>query len=609
MTLMTTSEGARSWMERFFEAHSAGEREIEQMTAAARGRARRYPFPVAHAFPLLEWALDRVAPLAMMGRARPAHRLDASAFDALEHKLQHHPIALVRGFYMLMRQAALENVYPDISPERPRHPLDALQGAIRQSTSHLRTSFDVLVIGSGAGGAPVAAELAARGFDVAIVEAGAMVDPESSADVLERHYLNQAMVGAASTRGLVMVMAGEGVGGTTVINSGTSFSPRRECVAKWSRLVNVDMQAALDPWLEEVHARIGITVGSRDLMDGSSLAVERGFAAMGRETFILPRNAPECVGKARCCFGCPSGAKQSTDRAFLPDAVSQGAALFTKTRAMEIAEKGSGVEVLVQSPEGRRVLRARHLVIAAGALSTPDLIRSNRLGDRWREAGDQLKVHPAAKVFALMPEPIEHGGVAQGIGYRPPELPRITCEGIHTPASTAALALPTSGSRHRWWMERYDRLASFGLMVRDRSTGSVRGSGPLRRVSYSMNPEDARDLGAGLLLMAEAMFHAGAERVLLPLGSNCEVASLDELATRRADEFTPQSLVTVGFHPQGTTGIGRVVDTDCKLSGSERIWVGDAGVLPDSPGVNPQVSIMAFAMRLGAHLAQQLGRQ
>ncbi len=127
MTLMTTSEGARSWMERFFEAHSAGEREIEQMTAAARGRARRYPFPVAHAFPLLEWALDRVAPLAMMGRARPAHRLDASAFDALEHKLQHHPIALVRGFYMLMRQAALENVYPDISPERPRHPLDALQ--------------------------------------------------------------------------------------------------------------------------------------------------------------------------------------------------------------------------------------------------------------------------------------------------------------------------------------------------------------------------------------------------------------------------------------------------------------------------------------------------
>ena len=115
-------------------------------------------------------------------------------------------------------------------------------------------------------------------------------------------------------------------------------------------------------------------------------------------------------------------------------------------------------------------------------------------------------------------------------------------------------------------------------------------------------------MGAGLLMMAEAMFLAGAERVLLPLGRDCEVGSLDELRTRHPDEFTPQSVISVGFHPQGTTGIGRVVDANLKLSGSQRIWIGDAGVLPDSPGVNPQVSIMAFSMRLAEHLAHELGR-
>jgi choline dehydrogenase-like flavoprotein len=599
---------ARSWMERWLEVHTtATSREIDDVAEKSRKRASRFPLPVGSAYSLLEKTVDQFGPLLATGVPKAAHDLTDDQFDDFEVAVQHHRVALVRGMYMLLRQPALENVYPDETPVNPAHPLDARMGKIRASTSHTKSQFDIIVIGSGAGGAPVASSMAARGHSVAIIEAGGMVPAQSVPDAIEKHYLNQAMVGAANKGGMVLVMAGQGVGGTTVINSGTSFSPRPERLEQWTQMTGVDMASALDPWLKEVHHRIGVSAGGRDLMDGSSKAVERGFAIMGRETFILPRNAPQCEGDARCCFGCPTGAKQSTDRAFLPDAVDNGAALFIKTRATDIRELPDGVEVTVHAPDGRRVLRAKHLVIAAGALATPHLVRSNKLGDKWSECGDNLKVHPATKIFALMPEALPHGGVPQGVGYRPPELPHITFEGIHTPAAAASVLIPTAGRRHKWWMDRYDRLASFGLMCRDRTTGSVRGVGVTRRLEYALHPQDAHDMGAGVLMMAEAMFHAGAEKVLLPLGSNCEVNSLEELKTRKPSEFTPSQLMTSGFHPQGTAGVGRVVDADLRVSGTQRIWISDASVLPDSPGVNPQVSIMAFGLRLGDHLASLLG--
>jgi choline dehydrogenase-like flavoprotein len=207
----------------------------------------------------------------------------------------------------------------------------------------------------------------------------------------------------------------------------------------------------------------------------------------------------------------------------------------------------------------------------------------------------------------MMPEPLERSGVPQGLGYRAPELPRVTFEGVHTPAGPAAPMLSLSGRRHRWWMERYDRLATFGMMVRDRGSGWVRGVGQGRYLHYALDRADARDLGAGLLLTAEAMFAAGAERILLPIsGGQAEVSDAAHLRRLRPEDFTPGNLLTCGFHPHGSAGMGRLVDRDLRLRGSQRIRVCDASVLPDSPGVNPQVTIMALALRLADHMATEL---
>ncbi len=598
-----------SWLERWFAAHGVAPEDVLCRATEARERARRFPLGVGAAFPWVEAAVDRLGPALFLRRACSASTLDDDGFDELERALQHHPSALIRSAYTLLRYPALDVRYPDTLPVQPEHPLQSLEPLLRERRSHLQTHFDVIVIGSGAGGAPVAWDLSRRGFKVAIVEAGGLLLAERANGAVERRYLDQGFTGSLKGGGATIVLAGRAVGGTTVVNSGTSLRPLQDCLSEWDGLAGTRFaEGSLDPWLEAASKQVGVGVPDRSLLSASDLLMDKGLRALGREdAYVLPRNAPTCKGAGRCPFGCPNGAKLSTDRSFLPEAVESGAALFAETRAGRIRERGEGVEVFVHGPAGRRVLTAKKLVIAAGALSTPNLIRESRLGSAWRKAGGQFKMHPASKVFGLMPEALPKGGIPQGLGYRAPELPRVTFEGVHTPAGAAAPMVAAAGARHRWWMERYERLATYGMMIRDRGAGRVGQFGALRKIDYALHAEDANDLGRAILLAAEAMFAAGAERVLLPVaGLPPEVESVDALRRLSPSDFTPARLVTCGFHPQGTAGIGRLVDADLRLVGSEHVYVSDASVLPDSPGVNPQITIMALAMRCAETLAHTL---
>jgi hypothetical protein len=567
----------------------------------------RFPAPLDRTASAIFGAVDAFAPLVMLGRPSRAHRLDDAAFHALDHALAHHANPYLRALWVLARFSPMAARYDDHAPEGPSdHPLDALLPRIRRSRAQTERTWDVVIIGSGAGGAPLAWALARAGRSVCIVEKGALVRPTTTDLAIERHYTSQGMVG--SIAGMPLLFAGEAVGGTTVINSGTSFATPSHRLAAWDQQAGTRFVDDLPRYQQQALAHMGVRPSDRGVLDASAFIVERGLAALGHgESFVLPRNAPDCQGAGRCCFGCPNGAKQSTDRSYLPGAVEAGAALWWETTATEIRETSDGVEIVVRGEEGRRILRARTLVLAGGALATPHLVRSNRLGSAWKCAGDNLRIHPATKVFARMPDALPEGGVPQGLGFHTPRLPRLMFEGVHTPSSAAAPMISASGERHRWWMDQYPHLATFGVMARDRATGRIRGDGLSRLLDYRLHPDDARDIGSGVLLIADALFRAGADRVLLPLAvGEPEVESPAALARRSPEEFTPNTLMTSAFHPHGSAGVGRVVDPDLRLLGTDRIYISDASVLPDSPGVNPQVTNMGFAHRLAEHLGAPL---
>jgi hypothetical protein len=305
-----------------------------------------------------------------------------------------------------------------------------------------------------------------------------------------------------------------------------------------------------------------------------------------------------------CCFGCPKGAKQSTDRAYLPRAKRAGAEILSHTRADAIVPERDGVRVTLSTSEGRRDVRAREVVIAGGALSTPRLLRGSKLGREWRKAGDELSIHPATKVVAVFPEPV-HGerGVPQGMGLHVKGRPDLTLEGIYTPPEALIPLLTGAGVDLRWWLDRHDRLASFGMMVRDESRGTVRWRLGMPVMRYALTSGDSVNLVEGMKIIGRAYLRAGAERVFLPFMAPGNVFDSETaLARLESRSIAPQRVLATGFHPLGTAGLGRVVDHELRLIGEPRIRICDGSVLPGPPGVNPQITIMAMAHRLAAQM-------
>ncbi len=176
-------------------------------------------------------------------------------------------------------------------------------------------------------------------------------------------------------------------------------------------------------------------------------------------------------------------------------------------------------------------------------------------------------------------------------------------EGIAGPPAYAALSLPLTGARHAAAMADYRHLAQFGLMVSDRSRGSVRlprrGRGAQALIRYDILEEDVAKFRVGLARLEELFRAAGAREVYLPLP-----AGVTPARARARD------LKLLAFHPLGTARADAdpargVLDPDLRVHGVEGLYVADGSVMPSSLGVNPQITIMALATRLAYHL---LGR-
>jgi len=465
--------------------------------------------------------------------------------------------------------------------------------------------FDFIVAGSGAAGSAAAARLAQGGARVLVLEPGPRAEPQPDGTrALALYYANAGLT-AGFGNGLFPVAVGRAVGGTTTINSGTCLRPPADAVRRWAASVPGFDAEAFSSDVEDVWRALKVKTVRADLAGGSTRLFLRGLERLGIPGgHHLDRAEDGCDGAGRCCFVCPRGAKVTAASAFLEPALASGnLTLRDGWRLVEAAPapaRGGFARAVVAGPGGeRRSLRARAVILSCGSLATPRHLR--RLGAR---AGDGLTIHPAAKVFALFDETVEGWrGVPQAGGLLDAEEPRLRFEGAFVPPEVAPLTLPLEGRRLRWWLDRYANVASFGFMVRDSGRGSVRhplGEDP-PFIRYTLPDEDVRLMARGMRLVARAYLAAGARRVLLPLnrpGNELETAAaLDafDWASVRADE-----LQLMGFHPLGTAGLGRAVGAD--LRAAPGIYVCDGSVVPESLGVNPQVTIYAFALGLARRL-------
>ncbi|MBT3219642.1 MAG: GMC family oxidoreductase [Proteobacteria bacterium] len=503
-----------------------------------------------------------------------------------------------------------DNVVPrEVEPIPPERLFIGLKA---DNTIHCQ----VAVVGSGAGGAIAAAELAEQGVDVAIIEEGLPFkrpDPHYDPATNLRETYRDGGATIAIGRPALPIPLGVTVGGSTTINSATCFRVPRRIVDQWrARGLHLD-HAELNRCFDRVEERIGVQEIPPELLGGSSNIIARGAEALGLSHGPLKRNIRDCRMSAVCAFGCPTAAKQSMDVTYVPRALQNGATLYGGLRAQRVLVKGGRATGLIaRPPEGGPTLtvKAEAVISACGSISSVPFLTDS--GIRSRHLGRHLTVHPATKIVALMHEIVD-GWRDTPQGYCIDEFQDqgLMFEGGYVPPSYASIALPFVGRAFTEVMEEYRRLAMFGVMVSDKGNGRVLpGPGGHPVIVYWMSREDLEKMRAGLQILARVFFAAGAQRIFLPIAGQEEQPSLDSALKALENPLDPFALEAIAFHPLGTTRLSDspktgVVDLDLKTWQIDGLYVMDGGVLPGALGVNPQLTIMAFATMAAQRLARQ----
>lgn len=474
-------------------------------------------------------------------------------------------------------------------------------------------SCQVVIVGSGAGGGAAVSVLSRMGVDVIILEQGKRYEPSDHKDIVSS--FTQLYINAGITIALgnppIPIPQGCAVGGTTLINSSTCFRPPREKVDAWEG----PAWEALEPWFEEIEARLHVHPVDESLLGGNYRVLKRGCDALGVSIRPLLHNLKDCQGSGRCAFGCPTGAKQSVDRTFIPDAIDCGARLLPEHKVTSVIVKGSQLKgVMGIAPEGPFVVHAEKVILAMGALATPAFLLIHRLANRSGRVGRGLKIHPACRVVAELDEVVDGGkGLPQGAFIDQWMDQRVMLEGISLPPGPLLSALPGVGSRFKDLAARYRNISTFGIMVSDTGQGRVyRGYGQKPFIMfYQFNQADAHAMRFGMARLAELYFAAGAKRVYTNCFPFTVLESLDDLRKFEKGEVKPRGFEMMAFHPTGTCAISSdptkgVVNARLQSHDISNLYVMDASVIPCALGVNPQITIMALAM-LGAYqLAEDL---
>lgn len=509
-------------------------------------------------------------------------------------------------------------VEPPAQVDQPRY-LSLVQDG-RELTDDDEIECDVVVVGTGAGGAAAAATLAQRGLAVVMLEEGGYFDRRQfTGNTIAMQRMLYRDFGGIFALGNVPIVVplGRAVGGTTVINSGTCLRPPPEVLESWVRdhgLTELSPDA-LAPYVAEVEELLGVAPNEARYLGDVAKVIARGCDALGLDHGPLPRNAPDCDAQARCQFGCPTDAKRSTNISYVPAALRANAYLFTRTTAREVLlEQHRAVGVLARTQGGATLrVRARATVLACGALLTPQLLMRQGLGNRSLQLGRNLTIHPAMGLAGEMDAPTDvFSTVPQGYAIKGFFHERLLFEGGSPPPDLVAAATHDVGPKFMDFAEAMHRLILFGFAVKDTSHGQVvPGAAGRPLITYWLNHADLERMRRGVEILTRVYLAAGARRVHLPIRGHEVISSEAELGRFLSARLRARDLDLTAYHPLGTTRMGRdpwrsVVGADHQVHDVPDLYICDGGAIPSSLGVNPQITIMAMALRAAGRLADKL---
>jgi choline dehydrogenase-like flavoprotein len=567
-----------------------------------------------------------LANLAIAGRPRAFSRMSTPRRERYLTRWADSALPLRRSAFQAVKRLSLFVAYAGSngSPNPlwegtgyARPPLDAPAApALRARTvSDSETlAADAIVVGSGAGGAVAAAELARAGKHVLVLEQGGLwQEPEFDGreDRGAAHLYWDRQLLATDDLG-VTVFAGSTVGGGTVVNWSTSLRLPNDVRDEWARVGLDGMGEELDAHYDAIEERLHVDT-TESVRNAQNALLARGLDALGIEWRTIPRNVMGCGDCGHCGYGCRRGAKQSAMRTYLADAQTNGAEIIADCHADRVIVKSGRVAAVSATLADRRsiVARAPLVVLAGGAIGTPALLLRSGLGGG--QVGRSLHLHPVVPVPALYDEPVRTwSGTPQtvmtdafaqlegGYGFRlevPGALPGVL-----------AAALPWRGAaEHRSLMRELDKVAVIIPIVRDREAGRVvidRAGRPV--VRYRVRGLTARHCVRAIVETALLHLAAGAQEALTLHTKPIRLRRGDDLDgfTREVERrgVAPNRVGVFSAHQMSTARMGRsrwssVADPDGRVRGVRGLVIADASAFPTASGVNPMLTVMALARR------------
>jgi choline dehydrogenase-like flavoprotein len=482
--------------------------------------------------------------------------------------------------------------------------------------------FDVVVVGSGSGGAVVAAHLAEAGRRVLVLEEGPYFTPEAYAafsptESIRRMWREAGMLAAfgVGSTPIIAIAVGRCVGGSSVLTGGVCFRIPSEVHRDWERALGLHelSEQALEPAYEDVERRMQISEVPADMRSYDTRKFVAGAASLGIPFKPIRRNVVGCQGNSLCNHGCPAVRKKSVDIAYLPSAFAHGARLVSDALVDQVVVHGGRAVGVVGHLIDRRTRGRRHafrvrapvVVLACGTLHTPLVMLRSRIATNRDALGSHVTLHPAVRILAHFAEPVDgHDGTFQSVYSDHFASEGLTLVGVHPAPNILAGAMPGIGPSHRARIRELPAIGSFGGMVHDQGGGSVR-VGPSREpiLWYKMAPRDLARVRRLITVLGEIAFASGAHTVYPPVFGVTGIHSVAELRRLEHEPLDARRIECMAFHPLGSARMS--VDPRAGIVGPSGeshdirgLYVADGSVLPTSVGVNSQVPILSIATRI-----------
>lgn len=471
------------------------------------------------------------------------------------------------------------------------------------TTPEATLDTDLLVIGSGAGGAATAATLAAAGRDVTVVEEGPWIDPDAlqpfSLEEMAAKYRHRGLAAALGNPAIAFA-EGRCVGGSTEINSGLYHRLPAALAESWRHEYGIDefSPETLDSYAQRIENELAVS-RLPGAPPPSSALLERGATKLGWQAVEYARVFRyDAAGR---------GVKQTMTRTLLPRAIEAGATVIPNCRVRRLLRRdGRVIGIRCHRTENgvaeNLTIRAEHVFVCAGAIQTPALLQ--RSGIRGG-VGSGLKVHPMIKIAARFPHPVDHGGVPMQVITE--FGPNLSIGGSASRRGQVAMALADSSADYGDALDDWERVSVYYAAIRSEGRGRVMAVPGLRApiVTYRLTEGDMSRLARGLVHLGEVLLASGATELYPSVADGPVVRNQHELAAWwDAVTRNRTNLMTVHLTSSVRMGEDRSrtgADSFGRVWGFDNLRVSDASLVPDAPGVNPQGTIMAIAARNSDH--------